>query len=666
MKPLSPALEAVAGGLGRQPAPPGADLLMPPPFALKRDNPPLADGPPAGWRGVLPPPEVVGAGRNSAAYWRRAVEELDFALQPIVNIHTGVCEGCEALLRQQDRLGYTSPMALFNAAHADGRLPEVELALRDKAINKFTTIPFHHRLKLFYNLDNRLLSDAGSGVHISLYDFVLRYGIMPGTFVYEISERHEENMQILHDGIGLKAIKAQLSNFRGEMFKFAIDDFGTGLSGLQMLYHSEPDFLKIDRFFIDDLAGNRRKKLFVASTINMARTLGNTIIAEGVEREDDFHACHLVGCDYVQGYLIQRPTLNSGEILETYPVVAELQAGNRRSRKHDREPIMRHLEQIHPIPLYRKKGRLTKMEKVLETFSRYQGHTMFPVINPNQEPVGVIREKDIKEYVYSPYGKDILRNREVRDEGQITRFITRLTTADIHTPVEKILEIFSMNPESEGTVLTENGKYLGFLSANALLKLLFEKNLEEARDSNPLTRLPGNFQISRFIAEGISDGENGCIFCYFDFDNFKPFNDLYGLRNGDRAIIMFADLLKETANRNRCFVGHVGGDDFFIGFGLSAEQPEVDPYRELIGELTRRFASDVVSIYSREDQQNGYISGQDREGNPRRFPLLTVSAAMLTLPPGVRCYSQEEIFSTLADLKKQAKRSPEKLALLQL
>ena len=604
---------------------------------------------------------------GSASRWQIAVDTLDFALQPIVSIHTGVCDGCEALLRHTDELGFASIPALFNAAHAEGVLSEVELTLRGKAISKFMEIPFNHRMKLFYNIDTRLLSNGSTAAHITLTNFVHQFGLAPGSFVYEISERHEENMQILNDLHGLESIKHLLKSFRGELFKFAIDDFGTGLSGLQLLYHTDPDYLKIDRFFIDGIAASRRKNLFVSSTVNMARTLGNTIIAEGVETEADFFACHQVGCDYVQGYLVQRPTLDSGQIRKSYPVIEDLQNSNRRHDAHDQEQIRRQLETIRPIPLYSKGRQLTGIENVFEIFRNNKGSALFPVVNQNREPVGVIRENDLKEYVYSPYGKDILRNRST-DSGHITKFITRMPTTEVKTKVEDILKTFSLNMDSEGLLVTDRGKYVGFLSANALLKLLFEKNLEEARDQNPLTKLPGNFLISRFIARGNSDPTAAYIYSYFDFDNFKPFNDKYGLRNGDRAIMMFADILKETANRTGCFIGHVGGDDFFVGFKIDQDEPEkgADESEKLVRKICRRFASDVVSIYHPDDQKKGYIISQDREGNKKRFPLLSVSAAVLHSPCDSSCYTLEEVFTILAELKKQAKLSPDKFAAITL
>lgn len=602
-------------------------------------------------------------GRASGTDWRLALETLDFALQPIVNIHTGMCEGCEALLRHHQEAGFTSIQAVFNQAQADHILAEVELALRAKAIHKFMEIPFHHRLKLFYNIDNRLLSSSNADSHLGLADFVQRFGLYPGSFVYEISERHEGNMDILNDFHGLEEIKGVLKSFRREMFKFAIDDFGTGLSGLQLLYHCEPDYMKIDRFFIDGLAASRRKKLFVASTVKMARTLGNSVIAEGLENNEDFYACDQVGCDYVQGYLIQRPTLNAGEIRQTYEMVTELRRRDRRDPGHDQHLIRDQIEKMRAIPLYGRKGELTSMDTVFEVFRQEKNNSLFPVVDHNHEPVGVIREKDLKEYVYSPFGKDILRNRAA-PACHFTQFISRMPVTEIRTRVENILEIFALNPEAEGTLVTDNGRYQGFLSANALLKLLSEKNLKEARDQNPLTRLPGNYLISRFISEGLRDQDNEYAYAYFDFDNFKPFNDKYGLRNGDRAIMMFADILRETGNTGRCFIGHVGGDDFFAGFKLEAWERELgaSQVEEIVRRICRRFASDATSIYNHADRKNGFITAPDREGNPKKFPLLTVSAALLHLPANDRAYALEEVFTMLAELKKQAKHAPDKFA----
>ncbi|MFX7506900.1 diguanylate cyclase, partial [Acinetobacter baumannii] len=84
------------------------------------------------------------------------------------------------------------------------------------------------------------------------------------------------------------------------------------------------------------------------------------------------------------------------------------------------------------------------------------------------------------------------------------------------------------------------------------------------------------------------------IACYLDLDNFKPFNDKYGFRAGDRALLMFSELLKMLQVGNDIFVGHVGGDDFFVGgTGQTA-----DLLLPRLAHLQATFARDAETLYS--------------------------------------------------------------------
>ena len=185
---------------------------------------------------------------NSAdhdAQWQRAVAGLDMALQPIVNIHTGACYGYEALLRNFGDAGFATPSNMFEVAHAAGRLADLEMGVREKSIIKFSALPNRDRAKLFINIDNRTLT-AGGDLHARTQAILKAYALPETSIVFEISERHPLGEPL--------AAAAMLRAFRANNFRLAIDDFGTGFSGLQMLYFAEPDFLKIDRFFISDIA----------------------------------------------------------------------------------------------------------------------------------------------------------------------------------------------------------------------------------------------------------------------------------------------------------------------------------------------------------------------------------------------------------------------------
>ncbi|MCX8110744.1 MAG: EAL domain-containing protein, partial [Syntrophorhabdaceae bacterium] len=205
--------------------------------------------------------------------WQKITEGLDFAFQPIVNIHNGTCLGFEALLRNYQDFGFLTIHDLFDAVYRDGCLFRFDLILREKAIEKFTKIDGFHRLKLFFNLENRITisKDYKPGQTLEI---LKRFNLSPGSVCLEISERHEINCAS-NDLMLLK-------NYKKQTYRIAIDDFGSGYSGLQLLYYTEPDYIKIDRFFISGIEVDSKKKLFVAKVVNLAHILGITVIAEGI------------------------------------------------------------------------------------------------------------------------------------------------------------------------------------------------------------------------------------------------------------------------------------------------------------------------------------------------------------------------------------------------
>ncbi len=133
------------------------------------------------------------------------------------------------------------------------------------------------------------------------------------------------------------------------------------------------------------------------------------------------------------------------------------------------------------------------------------------------------------------YGHELIQNPTF--SKNLARFIERYPIADMHASIEKILEIYAQNDRLEGILMVDNLKYVGFLSARSLLKVLNEKNLRIARDQNPLTRLPGNTCIHEYVSNALHDVLQSFGLVYFDFDNFKPYNDTYGFRKGDRIIV---------------------------------------------------------------------------------------------------------------------------------
>lgn len=177
------------------------------------------------------------------------------------------------------------------------------------------------------------------------------------------------------------------------------------------------------------------------------------------------------------------------------------------------------------------------------------------------------------------------------------------------------------------------------------LKVLEALNL----DASPLTGLPGNLAIENHIEQLLSKG-NLFSLCQVDLDNFKPFADKYGYAWGSEVIKEVAkilqDYLREPALAN-LFLGHIGGDDFVVIGKPTGVQT-------ICQRLVSDFADRIMRFYATEDAQNGYFIGKNRQGIMQKFPLITVTAAIVT-DNGTRFHNPLEMARRVAELKEQAK-----------
>jgi EAL domain-containing protein (putative c-di-GMP-specific phosphodiesterase class I) len=105
----------------------------------------------------------------------------------------------------------------------------------------------------------------------------------------------------------LNAAAYLLATLREGGLRVAIDDFGTGYSSLAYLKALPLDYLKIDKRLCEDITGSPRDRIVVRSVIDMARSLGLGVIAEGVETEEQLGLLAQEGCNLYQGFLCSRP-----------------------------------------------------------------------------------------------------------------------------------------------------------------------------------------------------------------------------------------------------------------------------------------------------------------------------------------------------------------------
>lgn len=578
------------------------------------------------------------------ALYHHYLDVLDIAFQPIVDIYSGELFGVEALLRGTDVLGFESIESFFDRLFEDNTLYTFDLVLREKVIKKFCTIYFHHEIKLFYNLDNRLfgMADFSEG---NTSRILKRYGLDHKSIVFELSE-HNEIVNIDH-------FTRLMRHYAHEGFCVAIDDFGIGQSGFKMLYHATANIIKIDRFFLSDIDTDPKKKLLARNMVQLSTLMGCRVIAEGVETEAEFLVCKEIGCHLVQGYFVARPTCECSQLRLQYAHVNALSLLEKRT-SGDQTIIRKRLETLEPVLMS------DSMELVVDKFKINQDLTLIPVIDKQGLPVGIVHEHRLKAIIYSQFGRSLIQNNS-SNFSVLETYIEPIPVVDVTMPLETIVELYSLSTSAPGVLVIESSKYIGYLSARVMIEAVYERNLIRARDQNPLSRLPGNFMINEHIANSL-DSEQKSVFCYFDFDHFKPFNDHYGFRNGDRVIVLFAELMHKIL-LNDYFIGHIGGDDFFAGSVIKNETMFED-FCASVRKLICQFGEDVYEFYSAEDRERGCIVAEDREGVKREFKLLSVSAVIVYKGKNSSIHSAEQLQKIFAVEKKNAKHSPEHLCII--
>lgn len=576
--------------------------------------------------------------------YERFFDILDIAFQPIVDIHSGITFGVEALLRGTDVLGYVTIESFFDHLYEENILYTFDLRLRDKVIEKFCTIDGFENLKLFYNLDNRVLGMTGFSKG-NTSRILRRYGIDHKRMVFELSE-HNEITNIDH-------FKRLMSHYSDEGFCIAIDDFGIGQSGYKLLYHSTPHIIKIDRFFLNSIDKDPKKKLLARNMVQLATLMGCRVIAEGVESDKELFVCKELGAHMVQGYFIAYPTINTAQIESQYSHVLGTTVRDQRF-KSNHNIILKRLEPIKPIVIG------DSMESLLDLLKADDELFLVPVVDSSSFPKGIIHEHRLKSVIYSPYGRSLIQNRS-SNLSVLDTYIEPIPVVDVSMPLETIIELFSLSPNAPGVLVIESSRYMGYLSAREMIEVIHEQNLISARDQNPLTRLPGNYRINEFIAQTL-ENRNEAVVAYFDFDHFKPYNDYYGFRNGDRVILLFTELMHKTLSAE-FFKGHIGGDDFFMGT-LLHDGITFESVQHQIERLIYKFIDEVREFYDQVDRERGFILTEDREGNTKEFKLLSVSAVVIGLGKSIFPISGEHLQQLFAQEKKRAKKSPDHMSVI--
>ncbi|MBU2044493.1 MAG: diguanylate cyclase [Candidatus Omnitrophica bacterium] len=171
--------------------------------------------------------------------------------------------------------------------------------------------------------------------------------------------------------------------------------------------------------------------------------------------------------------------------------------------------------------------------------------------------------------------------------------------------------------------------------------------------ASSLTGLPGSKIFEDVLNEKFKKG-NPFSFAYLDIDNFKSFNDVYGYRRGDGAILQTAYLLI-AAVRNfgnpDDFVGHIGGDDFVFISSL-------DKYQKICRNFIKNFDQLMPFHYSETDRQQGFVVSRDRSRKLTNTPLMTVSVAVVNKEYTFGIENMIQLNEKVAEIKRYLKAIP--------
>ncbi|HJU54393.1 MAG TPA: EAL domain-containing protein [Pyrinomonadaceae bacterium] len=235
---------------------------------------------------------------------RRAVERQEFLLyyQPIVSLETGEICGVEALMRwQHPEHGLIAPAAFIPVAEETGLILQMgQWGLREacRQLREWQRqFAIGNAFQVSVNLSSKQFSqpDLIEQITCALRDT----GLDPSGLRLEITESVVmENIESATD---------MLRQLRDLGVEASIDDFGTGYSSLSYLHRFPITILKIDRSFVSGMSNQTENVEIIRSIVMLARNLGMTVVAEGVETEEQVAQLRELGCKHAQGYLFSRP-----------------------------------------------------------------------------------------------------------------------------------------------------------------------------------------------------------------------------------------------------------------------------------------------------------------------------------------------------------------------
>ena len=543
--------------------------------------------------------------------------------QPIIDKANGDIFAYEALSRGPSDSILHAPTQLIEQAQQHGLLSAIEHLCRRRAIERFCDLSLPG--KLFINVSPQAIQqvDHKQGRTLQL---LAEYDINPEQIVIELTEQHP--------GSDENAVLNALQYYQEMGFAIALDDLGAGYSSLRLWSKVKPEFVKIDRHFIEGIEADPTKQEFVRSFVEIAQSMHCKVIAEGVETESEFEYLCQLKVDYLQGYFFCRPTARPPTTIRLSRVVRSLA-----ERRVGHGVFAQNLA-LHSIHVNDKKS-VEQTEQLL--LNRPSVNTI--AVLKNQKVIGIANRTRLQGLLAKPFGRDLYASRPITAVMEKAPLLV-----DAKLSIEQVSRMVTSRAryhQEDDFIICKDGKFLGVGHVIDLLKQVTELQLKQARHANPLTQLPGLIPINDCM-EQLLNTEKTFVVCHFDIDNFKPFNDVYGFSKGDEVILALGQSLKNHSNSQCDTVGHIGGDDFVVLWNS-------EDWAERLQKIGQSFSTITKDLYLKEHITAGGFECKDRYEEIRFFPLASISIAALEVNT-TKFNNAYEISSALSPLKAAAKQ----------
>lgn len=228
------------------------------------------------------------------------IEEFVVFYQPVVDVRTGECSSCEALVRWDSKaLGFMGPGDFIPLAEYLGLITSIGDYVLEEACRQCRYWNEHGIPDFHINVNLSVVQLLQKDVAETVARILKKTGVNPKNIVLEITESFAINdMDRVLDIIkGIKKLGPRI----------ALDDFGTGYSSLNYIKQLPLDIIKVDKTFIDDIVEDEYAQAFIKLIVELSNTIDTDIIVEGVENEAQLNILKELGVDYIQGFYYGKP-----------------------------------------------------------------------------------------------------------------------------------------------------------------------------------------------------------------------------------------------------------------------------------------------------------------------------------------------------------------------